>query len=94
MADECFRHPRIATVHDRLDPDRRAWEHWNREAAYGVTDTAGAGAVEPWAGMPDVNGPPVTSRWTSAFAADGRTLTSDSTLPLSRAAGDRGGTRR
>ncbi|MFF8869831.1 class I SAM-dependent methyltransferase [Streptomyces massasporeus] len=61
-------------------PARRAWEEWNREATYGVTEIAGVGAVESWADLLDVSGPLVTFRWTYVFAADGQTLTSHSTL--------------
>lgn len=61
-------------------PARRAWEEWNREATYGVTEIAGVGAVESWVDLLDVSGPLVTFRWTYVFAADGQTLTSDSTL--------------
>ncbi|MFF7765132.1 class I SAM-dependent methyltransferase [Streptomyces massasporeus] len=61
-------------------PARRAWEEWNREATYGVTEIAGVGAVESWVDLLDVSGPLVTFRWTFVFAADGQTLTSDSTL--------------
>ncbi|MEU3934819.1 class I SAM-dependent methyltransferase [Streptomyces sp. NPDC029044] len=61
-------------------PARRAWEEWNREATYGVTEIAGAGVVESWVDLLDVSGPLVTFRWTYVFAADGQVLTSDSTL--------------
>lgn len=61
-------------------PGRRAWEEWNREATYGVTDAPGVGAVASWVELLDVSGPLVTLRWTRVFAADGQTLTSDSTL--------------
>ncbi|QCD59746.1 hypothetical protein [Streptomyces hawaiiensis] len=61
-------------------PARRAWQEWNREATYGVTDIAGVGAVESWVDLLDVSGPLVTFRWTYVFAADGQVLTSDSTL--------------
>ncbi|GGV57774.1 class I SAM-dependent methyltransferase [Streptomyces massasporeus] len=61
-------------------PARRAWEEWNREATYGVTEIAGVGAVESWVDLLDVSGPLVTFRWTYVFAEDGQTLTSDSTL--------------
>ncbi|MFE1941058.1 class I SAM-dependent methyltransferase [Streptomyces massasporeus] len=61
-------------------PARRAWEEWNREATYGVTEIAGVGAVESWVDLLDVSGPLVTFRWTYVFAADGQTLTSDSML--------------
>ncbi|GGW97947.1 class I SAM-dependent methyltransferase [Streptomyces lomondensis] len=61
-------------------PARRAWEEWNRDATYTVTDVPGAGAVESWVELLDVSGPLVTFRWTYVFAADGQVLTSDSTL--------------
>lgn len=63
-------------------PARHVWEEWNREATYGVTEIAGAGAVESWGDLLDVSGPLVTFRWTYVFAADGQTLTSDSTLRI------------
>jgi SAM-dependent methyltransferase len=61
-------------------PARRAWEQWNREATYRVTEVAGVGAVESWVDLLDVHGPLVTFRWTHVFAADGQALTSTSTL--------------
>ncbi|MFI6850954.1 class I SAM-dependent methyltransferase [Streptomyces sp. NPDC050416] len=61
-------------------PDRRAWEEWNREATYAVTDVLGVGDVESWVDLLDVRGPLVTFRWTYVFAADGQVLTSESTL--------------
>jgi SAM-dependent methyltransferase len=67
-------------VFETRDPARRAWEEWNRQESYGVTDVPGVGEVESWVQLLDVSGPLVTFRWTYAFAADGRVLTSDSTL--------------
>ncbi|QWB21615.1 MULTISPECIES: bifunctional 2-polyprenyl-6-hydroxyphenol methylase/3-demethylubiquinol 3-O-methyltransferase UbiG [Streptomyces] len=61
-------------------PARRAWEEWNREATYAVTDVPGAGTVEHWIELLDVSGPLVTFRSVYAFAADGQVLTSESTL--------------
>ncbi|MFB7930305.1 class I SAM-dependent methyltransferase [Streptomyces sp. NPDC056039] len=61
-------------------PARRAWEEWNREATYAVTDVPGAGAVEHWIELLDVSGPLVTFRSVYSFAADGQVLTSESTL--------------
>jgi hypothetical protein len=61
-------------------PARRAWEEWNREATYAVTNVPGVGAVEHWVDLLDVSGPLVTFRWTYGFTADGQVLTSDSTL--------------
>ena len=67
-------------VFETRDPARRAWEEWNRAASYGVTEVPGVGAVEAWVEVTDVQGELVTFRWTYVFAADGRVLTSDSTL--------------
>lgn len=67
-------------VCETQDPARRAWEEWNREASYSVTEIPGAGAIESWVELTEVSGPLVTFRWTYVFAADGRVLTSDSTL--------------
>ncbi|MCT7351677.1 class I SAM-dependent methyltransferase [Streptomyces sp. 15-116A] len=67
-------------VFETRDPARRAWEEWNREASYRVTDIPGVGAVETWVELTDVTEPLVTFRWTYVFAADGQVLTSDSTL--------------
>src|SRR5262249_30734003 len=33
-------------VFETRDPARRAWENWNRESSYGVTEIDGVGAVE------------------------------------------------
>src|SRR3954464_8840512 len=62
------------------DPARRAWEEWNREASYAVTDVPGVGVVESWVEVTGVDGQLVSFRWSYVFASDGRTLTSDSTL--------------
>ncbi|MBE8478255.1 class I SAM-dependent methyltransferase [Streptomyces justiciae] len=67
-------------VFETRDPARRAWEEWNREASYAVTDVPGTGAVESWVELLDVTGPLVTFRWTYVFTADGEVLTSESTL--------------
>lgn len=67
-------------VFETRDPARRAWEEWHREASYAVTDVPGVGAVESWVEVTGVDGPLVSFRWSYVFAADGRTLTSDSTL--------------
>ncbi|MFD9498836.1 class I SAM-dependent methyltransferase [Streptomyces sp. NPDC060035] len=67
-------------VFETRDPARRAWEEWNRETSYGVTEIPGVGAVESWVELIEVKGPLVTFRWTYVFAADGQVLTSDSTL--------------
>lgn len=67
-------------VFESRDPSRRAWEGWNREASWGVTDVPGVGTVESWVDLIEVDGPLVTFWWSYVFAADGRTTTSESTL--------------
>lgn len=67
-------------VFETRDPARRAWEAWNRESSYRVTEIPGAGPVESWVDVTEVAGPLVSFRWTYVFAADGEVLTSDSTL--------------
>ncbi|MER7569032.1 class I SAM-dependent methyltransferase [Streptomyces sp. NPDC097941] len=67
-------------VFETRDPARRAWEEWNRQESYAVTDVPGAGVVESWVEVIAVEGQLVTFRWTYVFASDGRVLTSDSTL--------------
>jgi SAM-dependent methyltransferase len=67
-------------VFETRDPARRAWQEWNRESSYGVADIPGVGAVTTWVDLTEVDGPLVSFRWTWVFAADGQTLTSDSTL--------------
>ncbi|MFI6412383.1 MULTISPECIES: class I SAM-dependent methyltransferase [unclassified Streptomyces] len=61
-------------------PARRAWEGWNRQATYGVTDVPGVGPVESWLDLLSVDLPLVTFRWTAVLGVDGDVLTSDSTL--------------
>jgi SAM-dependent methyltransferase len=67
-------------VFETRDPARRAWEEWNRETSYGVTEIPGVGVVESWVQLIEVSWPLVTFRWTYVFDADGQVLTSDSTL--------------
>ncbi|WP_069884802.1 class I SAM-dependent methyltransferase [Streptomyces luteocolor] len=67
-------------VFETRDPARRAWREWNRAGTHGVTEVPGVGAVESWCEVTGVEGPLVSFRWTYVFAADGQTLTSDSTL--------------
>ncbi|MFF8287479.1 class I SAM-dependent methyltransferase [Streptomyces albus] len=66
-------------VFETRDPARRAWEAWNREASYKVTDVPGIGAVASWVDLLEASGPLVSFRRTYAFA-DGHVLTSESTL--------------
>ncbi|MER7816434.1 class I SAM-dependent methyltransferase [Streptomyces sp. NPDC096153] len=67
-------------VFETRDPSRRVWEGWNREASWGVTDVPGFGTVESWVDLIQIDGPLVTFRRSHVFAADGRTMTSESTL--------------
>ncbi|RKN36985.1 class I SAM-dependent methyltransferase [Streptomyces hoynatensis] len=67
-------------VFETRDPRRRAWEEWTPAASRTVTRIAGIGAVESRVEVTEMALPLVTIRWTYAFAADGSTLTSDSTL--------------
>ncbi|MEU7259481.1 methyltransferase domain-containing protein [Streptomyces rimosus] len=67
-------------VFESRDPARRAWEEWNRESSYKVTDIPGVGRVESWVQLVEVSLPLVTFRWSYVFAADGQVLTSESTL--------------
>ncbi|WP_413757999.1 class I SAM-dependent methyltransferase [Streptomyces sp. MMBL 11-3] len=67
-------------VFETRDPARRAWEEWNREASYGVTEIPGVGAVETWLDLTGVDGQLVSFRQTYVFASDGERLTSTSTL--------------
>lgn len=67
-------------VFETRDPARRAWDAWNRESSFRVTEIPGAGAVESWVDLVEVDGPLVTFRWTFVFTADGDVLTSESTL--------------
>jgi SAM-dependent methyltransferase len=67
-------------VFETRDPARRAWESWNREASYAVTEIEGVGAVESWHDLLDADGPLVTFRSTVVFASDGAVIESESTL--------------
>jgi SAM-dependent methyltransferase len=61
------------------DPSRRPWLNWNRDVTYQHLDVPGVGAVETWWDLTEVAGDLVSYRRTYVFAADGATLTSDST---------------
>jgi ubiquinone/menaquinone biosynthesis C-methylase UbiE len=61
------------------DPSRKAWLNWNRDATYQRLEVPGVGAVETWWDLTGVDGDYVSYRRTYVFAADGATLTSDST---------------
>ena len=67
-------------VFESRDPAARAWEGWNRDASFRVSEIDGVGAVESWVEVTNVSVPLVSFRWTWVFASDGEVLTSDSTL--------------
>jgi hypothetical protein len=67
-------------VFETRDPARRGWEEWDREQSCQVVSVPGVGVVENWYEVLDVSLPLVTFRGTWVFRADGRVLTSDSTL--------------
>lgn len=62
------------------DPERRAWESWNRAATWRRTEVAGAGVVASWVDLVEVALPFVTFCWTFDFEDSGEVLTSESTL--------------
>jgi SAM-dependent methyltransferase len=66
-------------VFEARDPSRKMWLNWNRDGTYERLDVPGAGAVETWWDLTEVSGDYVSYRRTFVFAADGMTLTSDST---------------
>lgn len=67
-------------VFETRNPAFRAWQDWNRDSSYEVTDIPGVGTVQTWVDLTGIDGPLVSFRWTWIFASDGQTLTSDSTL--------------
>jgi hypothetical protein len=66
-------------VFEARDPARETWQGWNREATYVSYEIPGVGMVETWWDLTEVSGEYVSYRRTYVFAADGTTLTSDST---------------
>jgi SAM-dependent methyltransferase len=67
-------------VFETRDPAQRAWESWNRESSYSVTEIDGVGSVESWHDLLHADGPLVTFRSTIVFASDGAVIESRSTL--------------
>jgi SAM-dependent methyltransferase len=67
-------------VFETRDPTALAWRDWTRDRTHRVTAVPGVGEVESWLDLLDVSLPLVTFRRTYVFAADGETLTSESTL--------------
>lgn len=74
-------------VFETRDPAFGAWREWNRSASYRRSDIPGVGVVANWVDLVDLSGDLVTFRSTLVFAADGETLTSDSTLRFRTRAG-------
>ena len=81
----------LAAVHEALrpggrlvfesrDPARKAWLEWNRDHTYRRVAIPGAGPVETWIDLTDVQGSLVSFRTSFVFGRDGAMLTSDSTL--------------
>jgi len=72
-------HPGGHLVFEARDPSREMWLNWKRDGTYERLDVPGTGAVETWWDLTEVSGDYVSYRRTFVFAADGMTLTSDST---------------
>ena len=72
--------PRGRLVFETHDPARRAWLEWDRAQTCEKTDVPGVGTVTSWHDVLEVSEPLVTFRSSFVFAADGATITSDSTL--------------
>jgi hypothetical protein len=76
----CALRPGGYFVFETRDPADTAWQRWNRDESYRVTEIDGVGPVESWVELTDVSEPFVSFRWTWIFDSDGAVLTSDSTL--------------
>ena len=61
-------------------PEDRSWRRWSPEESHTRVHTPGAGTVDSWVEVTDVQGPLVSFRSTFLFESDGEALTSDSTL--------------
>jgi SAM-dependent methyltransferase len=67
-------------VFEVRDPEREAWREWDREHTHQRVRLPDGGMLETWIDLTAVRLPMVSFRQTFVFAADGVTLTSDSTL--------------
>lgn len=67
-------------VFEVRDPAKAAWKGWNREQTYQTIDAPGIGTVEAWVELVRVELPLVSFRHIFVFQADGRVMTSESTL--------------
>jgi hypothetical protein len=72
--------PRGRLVLEVRDPAKEAWKGWNREETYKMVDVPGRGTIESWVELMDVQLPLVSFRHIFVFRADGRVMTSESTL--------------
>jgi SAM-dependent methyltransferase len=66
-------------VFEARDPACEPWLNWNRESTHIAYEAPGVGVFESWLEVTGVDGDLVSTRRTYVFAADGATLTSDST---------------
>ena len=67
-------------VFESRDPARKAWLDWTRDHTYRRVAIPGAGPVETWIDLTDVQGNLVSFRTSFVFGRDGAMLTSGSTL--------------
>jgi SAM-dependent methyltransferase len=67
-------------VFESRNPQKQAWLEWSRDQTYRRAVIPGAGPVETWTDLTDVEGSLVSFRTTFVFGRDGDVLTSDSTL--------------
>ena len=67
-------------VFESRDPAKKAWLEWNRDQTHRHAVVPGAGPVETWTDLTQVQGSLVSFRTTFVFESDGAVLTSDSTL--------------
>jgi ubiquinone/menaquinone biosynthesis C-methylase UbiE len=67
-------------VFESRDPAKEAWLEWNRDQTHRRAVVPGAGPVETWTDLTQVQGSLVSFRTTFVFESDGAVLTSDSTL--------------
>jgi SAM-dependent methyltransferase len=66
-------------VFESVDPVGQPWLSWNRGTTYVRRESPDAGVFESWIEVTQVAGDLVRTRRTYVFAADGATLTSDTT---------------
>jgi SAM-dependent methyltransferase len=69
-------------VFEVRDPVGTNWQDWNRAATYVRGDVPGVGGFESWLDLTHADDDFMSYRRTYVFAADGATLTSDSTRRL------------